>query len=257
MRRSDSLTRSSGRSAFPITLSLVGQAAWASLTTADYAEMVTQFGYVTVWSIVWPLAPVFALLNNYIELRSDALKICKHVRRPIGDRVETIGSWLDTLVSARQCPSAYFQDIISWLGAVTNATLIYLFRPAITMHHQTPNPNVPSTPGSAQLMHIMSTYDLSPTLETILPTLIPLVAIALAASHGFIIIRWLIEAVIERTIWRGSAEEIEVQKMRARSTDQTADELEKLGSKRYQERGGFWNGGNEGAREIGRAGKAE
>ena len=67
---------------------------------ADYAEMVTQFGYVTIWSIVWPLAPVFALLNNYIELRTDALKICKHVRRPIGDRVETIGSWLDTLVSA-------------------------------------------------------------------------------------------------------------------------------------------------------------
>lgn len=60
--------------------------------------MVTQFGYVTVWSIVWPLAPVFALINNYVELRTDALKICKHVRRPIGDRVETIGSWLSTLV---------------------------------------------------------------------------------------------------------------------------------------------------------------
>ena len=66
----------------------------------DYAEMVTQFGYVTIWSIVWPLAPVFALINNYVELRSDALKICKHVRRPIGDRVETIGSWLQTLVSS-------------------------------------------------------------------------------------------------------------------------------------------------------------
>jgi len=63
--------------------------------------MVTQFGYVTVWSIVWPLAPVFALINNYVELRTDALKVCKHVRRPIGDRVETIGSWLSTLV--RHC----------------------------------------------------------------------------------------------------------------------------------------------------------
>ena len=61
--------------------------------------MVTQFGYVTVWSIVWPLAPIFVLINNYIELRTDALKICKHVRRPIGDRVESIGMWLETLVS--------------------------------------------------------------------------------------------------------------------------------------------------------------
>lgn len=65
---------------------------------ADYAEMVTQFGYVVVWSCVWPLAPVFALLNNYLEIRGDALKVTQHVRRPIGDRVETIGSWLDTLV---------------------------------------------------------------------------------------------------------------------------------------------------------------
>lgn len=65
---------------------------------ADYAEMVTQFGYVTLWSVVWPLAPLFALINNYVELRADAIKICKHVRRPVGTRVESIGAWLQTLV---------------------------------------------------------------------------------------------------------------------------------------------------------------
>jgi hypothetical protein len=68
--------------------------------------MVTQFGYVTIWSIVWPLAPIFALINNYVELRADAVKICKHVRRPVGDRVETIGSWLETLVGSVPLPSA-------------------------------------------------------------------------------------------------------------------------------------------------------
>jgi anoctamin-10 len=72
--------------------------------------MVTQFGYVTIWSIVWPLAPIFALINNYVELRADAVKICKHVRRPVGDRVETIGSWLETLVglSFRLFLSSFF-----------------------------------------------------------------------------------------------------------------------------------------------------
>lgn len=104
----------------------------------------------------------------------------------------------------------------------------------------------------------MTTYNLSPTVETILPTLIPLVAIALTASHGFIVVRWIVEAVVERVIWRGSPEEVEVEKMRARNTDQTTDGLEKLGTKRYDDlRGGFWNGGEEGAREIGRVGKAE
>jgi hypothetical protein len=47
--------------------------------------MITQFGYITIWSLVWPLAPIFALINNYVELRADAVKICKHVRRPVGD----------------------------------------------------------------------------------------------------------------------------------------------------------------------------
>lgn len=61
--------------------------------------MVTQFGYIAVWSIIWPLAPVFALINDYVELRSDAIKICNHVQRPVGERVESIGPWLTMLVS--------------------------------------------------------------------------------------------------------------------------------------------------------------
>ncbi|KAK4684084.1 anoctamin-10, partial [Tremellales sp. Uapishka_1] len=207
----------------------------------DYAEMATQFGYVTIWSIVWPLAPVFALLNNYVELRSDALKICKHVRRPLGERVETIGSWLETL------------SIITWLGAITNATLIYLFRPSATLYGQTPNPNIPSTPGSAHLLLMMETYHASPALKTVLPTLIPLALVALAASHGFIVLRWLIDGIMERTLWRGSAEEIQVQKMSARKVN-----VSKVEKRNYGElNGGFWNGGEEGAREIGKIGKAE
>ncbi|WVR03117.1 hypothetical protein IAU60_000107 [Kwoniella sp. DSM 27419] len=214
----------------------------------DYAEMVTQFGYVTIWSIVWPLAPVFALINNYVELRSDALKICKHVRRPVGDRVETIGSWLETL------------SVIAWIGAVTNATLIYLFRP--TLHHQSPNPNVAPTSGSPALAYITETYHSSPTLQTLLPTLVPLGLIALAASHGFIILRWVVEGIAERILWRGSKEEVEVQHLVAQRGQgqgrRTSDaRVEKRAYDSGGLRGGFWNGGEEGAREIGRVLKAE
>ena len=228
--------------------------------------MVTQFGYVTIWSIVWPLAPVFALINNYIELRTDALKICKHVRRPVGDRVETIGSWLETLVSntlpgtasvwqsSLDCP---WQNIIAWIGAVTNATLIYLFRPSALLHDQSPNPELPST-GSVYLHRIVSTYDISPTWRMVLPTLVPLAAVALAASHGFIVLRWIVEYVAERVYWKGSAEEIEVQKLSA-SSKEMSKQLGDLEKKPYDAGpgSGFWNGGEEGAREIGRVAKAE
>ncbi|KIJ58577.1 hypothetical protein HYDPIDRAFT_34038 [Hydnomerulius pinastri MD-312] len=45
----------------------------------DYGEMVTQFGYVALWSTIWPLAPVMALFNNYIEAWSDAFKIAARI----------------------------------------------------------------------------------------------------------------------------------------------------------------------------------
>ncbi|WWD06320.1 hypothetical protein V865_004410 [Kwoniella europaea PYCC6329] len=219
----------------------------------DYAEMVTQFGYVTIWSIVWPLAPVFALINNYVELRSDALKICKHVRRPVGDRVETIGSWLETL------------SIISWIGAITNSTLIYLFRPTSYHADQTPNPNLTPIPGSASLHYMIDQYNISHNLKTVLPLLIPLGLIALTASHGYIILRWLVDGLSERLLWRNSEEERLVQKLNANqrqsNLNSTASTLTRREKPRVWERDEkldrFWNGGEEGGREIGRVLKAE
>ena len=48
--------------------------------------------------MVWPLAPIAALINNWVELRSDAIKICVHTRRPIPHRADGIGPWLENLV---------------------------------------------------------------------------------------------------------------------------------------------------------------
>ena len=58
-----------------------------------------------------------SLANNWLELRSDAFKIATHARRPIPARTDTIGPWLDALT------------FITWLGALTNSALVYLFRP--------------------------------------------------------------------------------------------------------------------------------
>ena len=41
---------------------------------------------------------VMALINNWLEMRSDAFKIATHFRRPIPIRTDSIGPWLDTLV---------------------------------------------------------------------------------------------------------------------------------------------------------------
>lgn len=62
-------------------------------TFQDYQEMFVQFGYVVLFSSAFPLAALCALINNLIEIRSDALKLCTGLQRPFGQRVESIGQW--------------------------------------------------------------------------------------------------------------------------------------------------------------------
>jgi hypothetical protein len=45
----------------------------------------------------FPLAPVFALLNNILELRIDAINFVGNFRRPVAERAQDIGSWLGIL----------------------------------------------------------------------------------------------------------------------------------------------------------------
>lgn len=52
---------------------------------------VIQFGFVTLFVASFPLAPLFALLNNIIEIRLDAKKFVTELRRPVAVRAKDIG----------------------------------------------------------------------------------------------------------------------------------------------------------------------
>ncbi|KAH7160867.1 calcium-activated chloride channel-domain-containing protein [Dactylonectria macrodidyma] len=82
--------------------------------SGDYREMVMQFGYLSLFSVAWPLAACCFLVNNWVELRSDALKIAISSRRPIPWRTDSIGPWLTAL------------GFLSWLGSITSAAIVYL-----------------------------------------------------------------------------------------------------------------------------------
>ncbi|XP_071953284.1 anoctamin-8-like [Antedon mediterranea] len=66
-------------------------------TFDDYLEMLIQFGYVILFSSAFPLAGICALLNNLVEIRTDAFKLCTSLQRPFGQRVENIGTWQDAM----------------------------------------------------------------------------------------------------------------------------------------------------------------
>ncbi|XP_057653457.1 anoctamin-8 [Diorhabda carinulata] len=62
-------------------------------TFADHLEMTIQLGYVILFSSAFPPAALCAMLNNLIEIRSDAFKLAYVCQRPFGQRVPNIGTW--------------------------------------------------------------------------------------------------------------------------------------------------------------------
>ncbi|XP_042211226.1 anoctamin-10-like isoform X2 [Homarus americanus] len=59
----------------------------------DYLEMFMQFGYVFLFSSVYPMAAFWAVLNNVLELKTDAFKLCRVYQRPRVKKVGSIGVW--------------------------------------------------------------------------------------------------------------------------------------------------------------------
>lgn len=67
---------------------------WTVLSLfSEYLEMALQFGFCTLFVAAFPVAPLFALLNNIIEIRVDAYKYVVQQRRPLAQRTRSIGVW--------------------------------------------------------------------------------------------------------------------------------------------------------------------
>jgi len=62
-------------------------------TFLDYNEMAIQFGYCTIFASAFPLAPILALINNAIEIRTDATALTRISKRYQYKAAEDIGAW--------------------------------------------------------------------------------------------------------------------------------------------------------------------
>ncbi|KAG0253841.1 Anoctamin-7 [Mortierella polycephala] len=78
----------------------------------EYRELVIQFGFCTLFVVAFPVAPIFALLNNVLEIRVDAYKLLTQHRRPISQAAQDIGSWGSILM------------LLTHVSVFTNAILI-------------------------------------------------------------------------------------------------------------------------------------
>ncbi|CAI5663459.1 unnamed protein product [Oreochromis niloticus] len=81
-------------------------------TFDDYLELFLLFGYVSLFSCVFPLAAVLVVLNNITEVYSDAFKMCRVFKRPFADPAANIGVWQLAF------------EAMSVIAVVTNCALI-------------------------------------------------------------------------------------------------------------------------------------
>ncbi|XP_060778034.1 anoctamin-10 isoform X1 [Neoarius graeffei] len=83
-------------------------------TFDDYLEQFLLFGYVSLFSCVYPLAAMLVVLNNVTEVYSDAFKMCRVFKRPFSEPASDIGVWQLAF------------ETMSIIAVVTNCALIGL-----------------------------------------------------------------------------------------------------------------------------------
>jgi hypothetical protein len=81
-------------------------------TIEDYAEMAIQFGFFSLFGLAFPCAAVVNLINNVIEVRTDAFKVIQVAQRTNADDAADIGAWY------------YILQFLGWFSVLTNAGLV-------------------------------------------------------------------------------------------------------------------------------------
>ena len=122
----------------------------------DYFEMVIQLGFVSLFSASFPLAPAFALLNNYLEVAVDYSSLCNDYREDYRKpQVETMGNLehlLGILLMVSVVTNAYFfafdkkGDLISSIAVFLSfCAFIFLLQAVINICIPNTPPDVDST----------------------------------------------------------------------------------------------------------------
>ncbi|KAM6895607.1 anoctamin-2b isoform 1-T1 [Xenentodon cancila] len=103
--------------------------------TPEYMEMIIQFGFVSLFVASFPLAPLFALLNNVIEIRLDAKKFVTELRRPVAARAKDIGIWYNILSGMGKLSVIINAFVISFTSDfIPRLVYQYMYSQTGTMH---------------------------------------------------------------------------------------------------------------------------
>jgi len=103
-------------------------------TIDDYLELAIQFGYITLFSIAFPLSTTMLFVGLWFEMLVDKLKLLKLVRRPIPLATRDIGVWYEifsnisglAIISNTALFCFTLPTFQNWESAEDNRTLIFV-----------------------------------------------------------------------------------------------------------------------------------
>uniref|UniRef100_A0A8C5QW77 Anoctamin n=1 Tax=Leptobrachium leishanense TaxID=445787 RepID=A0A8C5QW77_9ANUR len=78
----------------------------------EYMELFVQFGYVSLFSCVYPFTAALLILNNITEIRTDAIKVSQFYQKPFPEAADGIGVWQVAF------------EILGYISIITNCFLI-------------------------------------------------------------------------------------------------------------------------------------
>jgi hypothetical protein len=58
-----------------------------------YLEIVIQFGYIVLFAPAFPLAPIFSIFTNFLEMKSNMNNMSYVSRRVLAQGANGIGNW--------------------------------------------------------------------------------------------------------------------------------------------------------------------
>ncbi|KAI9998545.1 hypothetical protein PInf_002936 [Phytophthora infestans] len=80
----------------------------------DYHHMTVQFGFVVMFSMLWPLMPAACMIVNALKTRGDGFRLCRTNRRPFPRKASGIGEWHNML------------HFIALTGVIVNIGLVFI-----------------------------------------------------------------------------------------------------------------------------------
>ncbi|RLN95299.1 hypothetical protein BBJ28_00012484 [Nothophytophthora sp. Chile5] len=80
----------------------------------DYHHVTVQFGFVVMFSMLWPLMPAACMVINALKTRGDGFRLCRTMRRPFPRKAGGIGEWHNVL------------HFLALTGVIVNIGLVFI-----------------------------------------------------------------------------------------------------------------------------------